>query len=172
MTEAIVVIRPVLIRPGGIAREEDAAAVRAAIASVQGWFDRRGVRVLVADPRQPYCPESLAWFQNYPGGAFFGIQAWCVFRGHVRDGEKVLAIMAGYKEGHGEAGLSVAAVGYGVVADLRGDEAQVNDALWILAHEIAHLMGYRHVADPGDLMSEISSRDYFPAVALSLQGNT
>lgn len=163
-------IHPMLVIPGGVATEEDAAAVRAAIPALQAWWEAQGAPLLLLDPKTPHCAEGADWFSGHPWGVFYAVQAWAVQRGYTQRGCKALLLMQGYPDGHGEAGLSVGVVGYSVVADLAAGGERADQACGLLAHEIGHLLGLRHVGEPdGDLMHLMGHWQRFPGCGLSVR---
>lgn len=170
------IVNPVLLIPEGVASEDDVRAVRTALQPIQAWYEAHGVYLLILDPKAHPC--SLAWqhFATYPGGPYFAVQDLAIQEGWRSrdDGEtvKALVFLQGFRDGEGEAGLTVAVVGYGAVADLAsaandGMPSRGDAAAGLVAHEIGHLMGLQHVAVQGDLMHEQAWSALFPAVTLS-----
>lgn len=177
MTPHVWMVNPVLLVPGGTATEEDVQAVRTAIPHIQAWFQAYGVLLLILDPKAPYCVEEWAYFADFPGGPFYAVQDMAVREGwrSVEDAGqsvKALVFLCGYPDGHGEAGLTVAVVGYGAVSLLStaandGLRTVGDTAAGLVAHEIGHLMGLEHTQKMLDLMSAQSWWQHFPNVGLS-----
>lgn len=162
-------IHLVLLVPGGVATDGHAEAVRRAIPRLQQWWEAQGAPLLWLDPKTPHCPELLAWFTAYPGGAFYGAQDFAVRRGYTQGGRRALVILQGYRDGHGEAGPSVGVVGYGAVADLTAGGEAADCACGLLCHEAAHTLGLAHMAAPNDLMNEMGAWVRWPRVGLSVR---
>lgn len=169
----VYIVRPVLLVPGGVASESDVVAVRRGLQPIQAWFESVGVYLLLLDPKAPTCAEPWAFFADFPGGPFFGAQDLAEREGwRSPDGDEVKALvfLKGYPEGHGEAGLAVAVVGYTAVEELAsaandGVPTAGDRAAGLVSHEAGHLMGLGHdFTHARDLMSGWWT--HFPAVGL------
>jgi hypothetical protein len=171
----VVVINPVLIVPGGSASEEDLNCLRAAIPGLQAWLQAQGVLLLLLDPKTPMISRGWDWFRQHPGGGpFFGAQALAIernWRGPDADW-RVLCFLRGYAPHSGEAGVTVGVVGYDALDNLQAGALleQRDAACGLICHELGHLIGYHHISEPGDVMSEIAFWQNWPAITLRRQG--